>query len=146
MWGWDWSIWMQSKNFYINNSLYGCWYDSIECSPKTVISTPARVSVDMNHLEGVEVEIALCGFIKQSISLLISWCFLSLCYISLGVTENFLYFSVLYCIKTMGSRWHHVRVCFSSSGRTIVILKLSQLHQIYFHLRNCPMYVACCQA
>ena len=44
----------------------------LECSPKTVISTPTRVSVDMSHLEGVEVEIALYGFTKQSISLLIS--------------------------------------------------------------------------
>ena len=60
----------------------------LECSPKTVISTPTRVNVDMSHLEGVEVEIALGGFTKQSISLLISWCFLSLCYISLGVAEN----------------------------------------------------------
>ena len=83
----------------------------LECSPKTVISTPARVSVDMSHLEGVEVEIALCGFLMLFVTLL---------YFSRCDREQIS--MLLYCIKTKGSRWHHVRVCFSSSCRTIVIL------------------------
>ena len=68
----------------------------LECSPKTVISTPACVSVDMSHLEGVEVGIALCGFTKQSISLFdFLMLFVTLLYFSRCDREIFIFVSVI---------------------------------------------------
>ena len=124
VWVLIWFNWMQSKDCYINTSPCKCWYES-----------PWRSWSGNCFVWFHKTKHKFVDFLMLFVTLL---------YFSRCDREQISV--LLYCIKTMGSRWHHVSVCFSSSGRTIVILKLSQLHQIYFHLRNCPMYVACCQA